>query len=214
MTRIRGVIHVCQTGNWKRSFDILLRDLLASGLYDASESIDVCIVSQSLPSKLSGFPKMNCFRVGLPGVYERLSLLHLRQRAIEDKEEVFYWYLHTKGLRWFGTEREQNVLDWIDLMLYWNVTRWRTAVTRLSEGNDAYGCNQTQEPANHYSGNFWWARSSHLRRLPATIGEGYNDPEFWILSPKDARAFCVYNSGLEGMGHYLRPYPKELYIQE
>lgn len=213
MTRIRGVIHVCQTGNWKRSFDILLRALLASGLYEATESIDVCIVSDGPPSTLPGFPKMKCIRVGLPGVYERPSLLHLRQRANEDSEEVLYWYLHTKGLRWFGTDREQNVLDWIDLMLHWNVTKWKDAVARLSEGYDAYGCGQSTEMSNHYSGNFWWARGSHLRRLPGSIEPGYNEPELWLLKPSTTKWFCAYKSGLEGGGHYLHPYPKELYIQ-
>ena len=190
-----------------------MQALILSGLYDASESIEICVVADS-PSGLGvGLPKVVHRVVGVPRNYERPTLLRLRENATKDTEEVFYWYLHTKGLRWFGTDREANVLDWIALLLYWNVTQWRTAVARLSEGYDTYGCNQTQEPANHYSGNFWWARSSHLRRLPATIGPGYNDPEFWILNLPDARSYCVYNSGLEGMGHYLQRYPKDKYIQ-
>lgn len=210
--KIRGVIHICQVGDWKRSLSILMKSILSSGLYDASESIDFCVVSDRFELIQPLLPKIHVYHKGNPALYERPTLLHLREKAMADTTEVYYWYLHTKGLRWFGTEREDNVVDWIHLLLYWNVHKWKEAVKQLNSGFDVYGCNQTNTPINHYSGNFWWATSSYIQRLPATIDQGYNDPEFWIMR-LDPNWFCVYRSGLEGMGHYFQRYPSILYNQ-
>jgi len=204
--RIRGVIHICQRGEWKRSLNMLLSELRKSGLYDATEHIYFCIVTDGPADTSFVLPKSRCMYMGAPPVYERSTLLYTRSLAEADEEDVFYWYLHTKGIRWFGTERELNVIDWIQLLLYWNVTQWKTAVHALQQGYDTYGCNQTYDPVNHYSGNFWWATSRYLKRLPATIGSEYNDPEFWIMQ-SSPRWFCVFRSGLEGMGHYFNRYP-------
>lgn len=35
----------------------------------------------------------------------------------------------------------------------------------------------------HFSGNFWWANSSHISTLE-TIGGDYLDPEMWVLGSK------------------------------
>lgn len=210
--RIRGVVHICQLGDWKRSLSMLMKSIVSSGLYDISESIDFCVVSNNFEHIQIGLPKIHQYYKGPASLYERPALLHLREKATSDTEEVYYWYLHTKGLRWFGTEREENVLDWIELLLYWNVQKWKEAVKQLQNGYDVYGCNQTYAPINHYSGNFWWSSSSYLKTLPDRIDEGYNDPEFWIMR-SSPRWFCVHRSGLEGMGHYFHRYPSLLYNQ-
>ena len=211
MARIRGVIHVCQIGPWKRSLTMLMRAIVKSGLYDVSESIELCIVTNTAPVIDIGLPKIKSILVGRPHEYERPTLLRLRSNAEQDTDEVFYWYVHTKGLRWFGTPKEENIIDWIDLLLHWNIYEWKQAVSALESGYHTYGCNQTNIPINHYSGNFWWSCSSHIRRLPKTIENGYNDPEFWITRPSDTRWMCIFRSGLEGMGHYDSRYPRNNY---
>jgi hypothetical protein len=112
--------------------------------------------------------------------YERPSLLHMKNSAYEDGE-CNYWYVHTKGLRWFETPKEKNIVDWINLLLYWNIIKWELAVLHLND-NDLYGCNYTSIPKLHYSGNFWWATSEYIRTLSSFIDVNYNDPEFWIFS--------------------------------
>ena len=209
--KIRGVVHICQLGEWRRSLSILMKSIVSSGLYDVSESIDFCVLSpREVPDDIQMLPKTSVRCVGTPALYERPTLLHLRNKAASDEDQVYYWYVHTKGLRWFGTEREQPVLDWIQLLLFWNVQQWKKAAAELDNGFDVYGCNQTNVPINHYSGNFWWATSSYLKTLPDTIGDGYNDPEFWIMR-SNPKWSCVFRSGLEGMGHYFNKYPSILY---
>jgi hypothetical protein len=208
--KIRGVIHICQKDGWKKSFEILVKSLYSSGLLEATERIDLCVVSDTEMDTSVFLPKSTYHFMGPSELYERPSLLHLRSLSEQDTEDVYYWYLHTKGLRWFGTKYETNILDWIDIMLYWNVVLWKKAVFTLKHGYDTYGANaviNSSMYANHYSGNFWWSKSSYLKKLPLTIGPNYNDPEYWILqmSPK---IFYPYPSKVN---HYDFPHPPERY---
>jgi len=211
--KIRGVIHICQKGDWKRALRMLVDGLYSRGLLTVTDQIDLCVVSDTEMDTSYIIPKSTYHFMGPTELYERPSLLYLQSLAKQDTEEVYYWYLHTKGLRWFGNEKEQNVLDWIQLLLYWNCTVWQHAVDALNDGYETYGCNETSvvfpgfPPTSHYSGNFWWARSSYLRKLPDKIGSNYFHPEFWITSASP-KLFCAFRSGID---HYYRSFPPHYY---
>lgn len=206
---IIGYIHICQKGEWRRSFTILINCIKDYGLYDATSCIRIGIVNDEgslIPDEILQDPKFQIIYIGNSTEYERPTLLHMRNMAHNDNDDTLYYYLHTKGLRHFGTDTELPVLDWIYLMLYWNIERWKLAVKKLEDYN-TYGCNFG---GNHYSGNFWWAKKEHILKLPTHIDEYYTAPEDWIHSIKDGIC-CIYNSGHAGHGHYSIRYPKELY---
>ena len=181
-----------------------------SKLYDKSKVIRIGVVNDSgalLEDAVLEDPKFEVVYGGKSEEYERATLYHMRKSCETDDESTIYYYLHTKGLRHFGTPDEPNVIDWIHLMLFWNIEKWELAVDTL-KSHDTYGCNFCN--SNHYSGNFWWATALHVRKLPSVIGPRYNDPEDWVYSVK-TRGYSCYQSGLEGMGHYWHRYPRECY---
>jgi len=71
---------------------------------------------------------------------------------------------------------------------------------------DAVGVN-LQEKENdyplHYSGNFWWSKSSHIRKLREINDNFYNSSEFWITSTNGIYK-SLWNSNTH---HYNEPYP-------
>jgi hypothetical protein len=208
---IHCVIHVAQKGNWERSFHLLLSALTQSGLYDALKTIHVlCANPQQVVEKSAYFlpSKLQLINSGTPENYERPALWFTKNYSFGDSAKVLY--LHSKGLKWWNTPNEQNVEDWVHLMLHWNVKCWKQALEKLDEGFDTYGCNvfQNQEHPLHYSGNFWWAKASYLKTLSNTIGPKYNDPETWILSNPQVKYFSAFQSGLEGFGHLEKPFPE------
>jgi hypothetical protein len=209
---IIGYIHVCQKGEWKRSFNMLMSCIKSGGLYDKANLIRIGVLSDNDEYDMELFddPKFNVVHKGKSEEYERPTLLHMHQSSFTDPAYTKYFYLHTKGIRHFGTIREQNVLDWINLMLYWNIERYELALNALNEenNNSTYGCNQV---CRHYSGNFWWCTSKYCQTLPNTIDAGYTDPEYWVWRGKGNK-YVVFNSGLEGMGHYCEPYPRHMYV--
>jgi hypothetical protein len=206
--------HVCQKGDWKRSFNMIFNKIKESGLYDNVDEIRCGIVNDIatlITDPLLNDPKIKIIHVGYSHEYERPTLLHMRNNIQPDTK---YLYCHTKGIQWFGTRRENYVIDWINLLIYWNIEKWSDAVLEL-ERYDTYGCNFWKDNINfpdHYSGNFYWVTSDHLKKLNTTIGPHYNDPEFWIFNTtKSYTNFIAYSSGLEGGGHYENPYPQHLY---
>jgi hypothetical protein len=198
---IIGYFHICQEGNWQKSFDIIFKEIKDSGLYDASCKIRVGIVNNV------GYVK-NDYRLNDPKIkiifckpaclYERPTLLHMKKRAIIDPKNTCYWYVHSKGITHFGKPNESCIIDWINLLLYWNIKKWKIAYSML-EKYDTYGCNAIGK--QHYSGNFWWANSYHLLSLPFYIENNYTAPEDYICKKND-KMFNIYSSRLIGHGHY------------
>jgi hypothetical protein len=207
---IVGYIHICQKGQWKRSFEMLLDCIKKSKLYENTQVIRLGIVNDDsviIEDEILKDPKFEIIYVGNSSEYERPTLLHMRKMSEQDDKETLYYYLHTKGVTHFGSKNEQCIIDWINLLLYWNVEKWQVAVEKLKL-YDTYGCNDV---GFHYSGNFWWAKKTHIMKLPTTIESYYTAPEDWVQIIK-VNKYTVYNSGLQGMGHYTNLFPREKYV--
>ena len=211
MVNIIGYIHICQEYNWTKSFDLLINTIKISNLYNNTNEIRISIVNnkgQYVDNERFNDIKFKIINGGLSKYYERPTLLHMRKYSEIDNNNTLYWYLHTKGITHFGTKKENNVLDWIKLMLYWNIEYWQFAVYKLLHKYDTYGCNAIKNV--HYSGNFWWATAKHIKRLPKYIKPYYTAPEDWIFLVKN-NMYNVYSSGLQGKGHYFNLYNEDKY---
>ena len=208
---IIGYIHICQKGQWKRSLEMLLNCIKSSKLYQHTKVIRLGIVNDDgviIDDDILKDDKFDIVYVGRSEEYERPTLLHMRKKSEEDSIYTKYFYLHTKGIKHFGNDTEPQIIDWINLMLYWNIERWQLAIEKLRRYG-TYGCNDTGQ---HYSGNFWWARSSHIKKLPNVIESYYHAPEDWVQIVRNNK-FTVYNSGFQGMGHYTNLFPREKYAR-
>jgi len=202
---IIGYIHVCQIGQWQITFDMIMSAIKESGLYNQVREIRVGVVNNEgnvIPDHRFNDPKIVIIGHGSSRLYERLTLFNMRQHAETDNCQ--YWYAHTKGISHFenNSPKKENVIDWIKLMIHWNLKNWRIASNSLLK-HDAYGCEYTGNPTRHFSGNFWWANSQYIRTLPSNIGPNYCDPEFWLLN-RSGNIICnIFSSGLDGGDHYF-----------
>jgi len=205
-------IHVCQKGLWEKIYDKIIRKIKCSGLYNACREIRIGIVNDSeilTNSNKFDDDKIKIITVQNSAKYERATLLHMSESS--EKEDCQYFYCHTKGITRIGCndkKMERCVKDWINLMLYWNVSNWKLASKKLMK-NDIYGCEYSNTPVNHFSGNFWWANSQYIRTLPKTIGNDYTDPEFWIFKRSSMPLYCnIFSSGIDGGEHYFKRFIK------
>jgi hypothetical protein len=188
-----------------------------SGLYNEVSEIRLSVLSDDgifIDDERFYEPKVNIVYKGRSEEYETPTLLHIKKQCVIDPENTLYFYCHTKGLRHFGTEIESYIMDWIHLLLYWNIEKWQKAIEIVTQDCYwTYGCNHT---GVEYSGNFWWSKPSHIKRLSDYIPDYYTAPENWVtmlyygqyIIPIHREYFSVFNSGLEGMGHYSNPYPE------
>ncbi len=190
-TKVAVFYHCAVMGQWE-SVDAEIMDCLkASGLLDHADH----------------FVRNECVDVS---TFEFPTIDLLREHAATNDCAILY--LHTKGVSRSGP----SIDDWRASMLYWMVERWRECVDKLDKF-DAVGYTRCERPLPHFQGNYWWSKSSHVRKLgdqrdiefiPSVSNQGErHKAEFWILS-KAGRFYEPYN-------HRLRPYaernPRERY---
>lgn len=146
---------------------------------------------------------------------ERTTLMLLKEWSDESEEDTPILYFHTKGLSRPGYNSEL----WRLYMEYYNIDRWSHAVSALNDGWDTYGANLRDNTENlfgrrylHYSGNFWWAKSSYVKTLEKTLLTGANrwEGEFWIGSGGSRdRMFNAFESDVD---HYKEEYKMNRFI--
>ena len=99
-----------------------------------------------------------------------LDLIEKDKEKFGDSDYILY--IHTKGA---SKQDNQNVISWRHLMNYFNIEKVKN-VFKLFEKTEfnTYGVHYIAlNNKSHYSGNFWWAKSSYLKTLNMSgIGKG------------------------------------------
>jgi SAM-dependent methyltransferase len=119
-------------------------------------------------------------------------------------------YVHTKGISYpKGDSRYEPGLDWINYMLYFLCEKSENCL-RLLDTHEVAGCNFSESPKPHFSGNFWWATAKYLKTLDTRLLTDKMSAEWWLHSGKPQKD-VLWNSG---KNHFLERYPRELYFTE
>lgn len=113
--------------------------------------------------------------------YERMTFGVMKTLV---KEDSYYLYLHSKGVRHIHTDIYENRSDWRRCMEYFLVEHAEKCVEKLNEGHTTVGILYSHSPKPHYSGNFWWATGKYLIDLfqNGTMTDDYLGPEMFPLS--------------------------------
>ena len=204
---IIGFLNICLLPGWQKSYSRIWGALNRELLYEQTDIIYCAVLGDDPNFPLQALPsKMKVIYRGTPSDYEKPLLKKMRE--IAETDDKLIWYAHTKGITKIGTILENNVWDWLEYMLYFNFEQWRTAVEVLKGEWNAYGVNLKSQPSTHYSGNFWWAKSSYIKTLPTEIGPEYLDSEMWIGR---GSKFKGYNAFESQVNHYSTGYKRDKY---
>lgn len=210
-------VHIAVINNVNYVLNHILDTIYKSGLYNQADKIFLCINGD--PSLLFFTHRdkyiiinqnNNIFKYEFPTLYLLWDICQ--------KEDCYVLYLHTKGVSkdW---NRYIGMSDWLDCMLYFNVERYNDCIKSLNKGNDVVGVMFYKTPTDidyektiwkkgeincHFSGNFWWSKSSHLRALtkPSSIIKN-NDyfnyrmyAEMYICRRNDIHTKTLYNPNI------------------
>jgi hypothetical protein len=208
-------IHVCCINNWKDVFNNLYSNIKNSGLYEVVTSIKCNILTED-PTDIVFFNELNDTKIEVLGVHNDIKLYEtptinlLHEHSFQ--EDFYVLYIHTKGItRHNDNNINVNVTDWVNYLIYFNIYKHETCIQHLSE-NDAVGVN-LQEKSNlyplHYSGNFWWSKSTYLRTLSKCMYTQYNSPEYWLTEHKTGKYVSLWTSNVD---HYRQRYEPPNYI--
>ncbi len=210
--------HVATIGNYQAIFDEMFGNILVSGLATDADRIYISVVGTGQLEH----PKLHNIRYSQHpdvsiGEFHTLSKIKMFSDISDDNTKILY--LHTKGV---STPTVQPITDWRNYMVYFNVNKYKDVINILDE-YDTCGVDLVNEPAIHYSGNFWWANSSFIKTLP-TIEEISNpnssviltlrhNAEFW-LGMSDGNRKSMHDSNINVYERHLHVYPASQYIND
>ena len=188
--QVKVALHITATSHYQLSIQQHFSRLIFSGLYDIAAGI-YCFILGPDDAEIevaASFVQRFGRKVIVAGKstemsrYERFTLLGIRAHL---NPEDYLLYLHTKGISRDPTSLP--LFDWVFYMHYFVVKQFPVCLSLLKEHFDTCGVDyhfpgpsMPWVPAEHYSGNFWWARASYYLSLPDSIGAGYFDPEMYI----------------------------------
>ena len=180
-----------------------------SGLYDKIDNIfcGVLASDESVEHLLFEDPKIKIlYASNKIELFERQTLHFLYEHSKTEDFNVLY--IHSKGISHDG--KNPCVEDWVDYLTYFNIYKHSEFLKKL-EIQDVVGVNlinNYMDEALHFSGNFWWSKSSHIRNLNPNIAPSYNCPEFWITS-SSGNFSSLFTSNVN---HYEERFSPDKYI--
>ena len=207
----------------RRQYD----ELESSGLLNWATQVHIGYVSK-LPFPLTevlDHPKIH-IAVSKPTGHEGVTTSYLKRFCDSHIGETYVLYIHTRGVT---RQPDTPADDWTLMIEHFNVTRWTKAIYLLQNyltcGCELWPHRHRVRPDDfsyHYSGNFWWARSSYIQCLPPpTYETRHMQSEDWVLQLAGkgiARecfgilhrtAPCRYARGT--IDSYRHRYPREYY---
>lgn len=167
-------MHVATMNNWMAVYQEMMEDIRISGLLG---NCDITVVS--VGGKIEPISNCRVVHTGKPLSSYELPTLQLLYDELEDNTAVCY--CHSKGVAnpmslhhraWRREMCEFNLIDWQARIAH--LQQRYTSGAKITDGGA--GCGWEHVPAHkHYSGNFWWARSSYLKELgsPSELANKY-----------------------------------------
>lgn len=221
-------INVAVTGSVNRVLNELLSSIDKSGLYDFSNKIFLVINGDKSQLDFQMRDKYVIWNPNNDISHCEFPTLDLIWFHCQKEDNLNVVYLHTKGIT---KPNHAGVIDWTEYLTYFNVDRWAYMLTALGE-NDVVGVNfggnrddLNEHPSTwgygkaplHFSGNFWWSKSSHIRTLtnpyqfiPDNNYMRYRVAcEMWVCSNGDGKYLGVWHSNVN---HYSELYPRDRYV--
>jgi hypothetical protein len=181
---IYGFMHCCAINNYKEIILEQVSKIFLSGLYHACERVSIGVVGRYDEEFWKQLPKKFCVDYKSSNIkeYEFPTLNLVYDKCL--KKECLVWYIHTKGVAVKTSYRS----FWRERMEKYVISGWKDCIRAMKKFNgDTCGCKLGVNnfiTCTHYGGNFWWARSSYIRkkRSPMHLNTGRRwNAEKWLL---------------------------------
>jgi beta-1,4-mannosyl-glycoprotein beta-1,4-N-acetylglucosaminyltransferase len=202
-------IHSCHlNGKGLNRLDYLMTSLKKNDLFSKFETIYINNIGLPVEENRYGTMVDICNYSDNPMLCE-IPTINKIQHFSQTNPNCNILYLHTKGIRY--DDNNQKINDWIDMMLYFLVEKYELCISKLDNGIQTVGCNYFDvKNSPHFSGNFWWSKSSYINTLPLLIESEFasrNDAEFWLCK-NNPTVYELHNSKID---QYFELYPPTMY---
>lgn len=163
--KIKVYVHVAVMETWREVLHEMLGDMKVSQLFYAA---DVTLLT--IGSDIDPIDGCRVINTGFPLHSFEFPTLELLYNELENNTAVFY--CHLKGVSqpknlshryWRRELVDFCILNWRERVAHLH-NRW-TSGPRITAGGAGWG-HEFVGGHKHYSGNFWWARSEYIAKLP------------------------------------------------
>ena len=196
MKNIYGIYFICCINNYlevvKEQLDILNNGLLhktTSLIIFITNYNDSCIEFDILLKK---YNSDKIILVKSPdNLYEKFAINNYKN-YINDEEEYYLYYFHTKGLKHPDDPLINIFSSRRKILNFYTLEKYEINI-KLLEKYDAIGCSLHLYPKKHFSGNFWWSKSTYTNLL-ININDKYLSPEMYVLSNEKCKYISLANN--------------------
>lgn len=190
--------------DWKQSFDIINSYLIESKILNYSNEILYCINGDYMEAANYIGSKNLCLVSNDIKNFEFSTINFMKKDLSVNNRKALY--VHTKGA---STGINKPVRDWIETMCYFNISCFEQRLLDL-EVYDATGVDYHESPFRHFSGNFWWSKSSHIKKLPLLTNEDRHAAERWVCS-RSGLFKSAHNTNIPVYERHLHEYSHTKY---
>jgi hypothetical protein len=192
--KIFGVYFICCIKHYleivKEQLDCLNKGLLTKTdkliIFITNYDKDKCV---ELDNILNSYGNKFVLIKTQDNLYEKYAINNYKNYITDT--DYYLYYLHTKGLKDKNDPNEHIFASRRQILNYYTLIQYDINI-KLLETYDAVGCSLTLYPKKHFSGNFWWSKSSHLQHLK-NVNDKYLSPEMYILSNDDCKYISLAN---------------------
>jgi hypothetical protein len=134
-------------------------------------------------------------------LYEKYAINNYKNYITDT--EYYIYYFHTKGLKDKNDPSINIFSSRRQILNYYTLIQYNINI-KLLEIYDAVGCSLHLYPKKHFSGNFWWSKSSYLQTLE-NVNDNYLSPEMYILSNNNCKCIALTNNAEQMMSDNKLP---------
>lgn len=134
-------------------------------------------------------------------LYEKYAINNYKQYITE--KDYYLYYFHTKGVSRINDPHSHFFSRTRQALNYFTLLQYKINIQMLNY-YDAVGCNLRLYPKKHFSGNFWWSKSSYLQTLE-NVNDNYLSPEMYILSNNNCKCIALTNNAEQMMSNNKLP---------
>lgn len=147
-----------------------------------------------------------------PNLYEGTTLHEVYKFAQTEDAKILY--IHNKGT----IELTEMSIAWREILNHFCITEWNKRIKEL-DNFDVIGVADSHVNTENkiLSGNFWWSKTDHIKKLPPPINSTYLDDvnlhpqgpsyrysfEKWVTFPTDTKIHYVYNTKINHYTDYM-----------
>jgi hypothetical protein len=166
--------------------------------YTLNVGISIAEDNDSIDYIINKFEKIRDVR-SKGNEFVTLDLIEKDKEKFGDSDYILY--IHTKGASRLKDDISNNMIAWRQYMNYFNIEKCKNVFKIFEKSQyNTYGCNfaksDCENDASHYSGNFWWAKSSYLKTINFTNmdkTDRYNAELNFIQIGSDWKPYNVHN---------------------